>query len=103
MPQRAPTFSLYDRRVRVNRQAKARQDARLFATNSRQWLRIRDMVLSMEPLCRSCMKAGKLTPANEVDHIDGDSANNSIENLQPLCKPCHSEKTAKEHGFECSN
>ena len=32
----------------------------------------------------------------DVDHIDGNSANNSEENLQTLCKHCHVMKTFKE-------
>jgi 5-methylcytosine-specific restriction protein A len=39
-----------------------------------------------------------VTPANEVDHVDGDSFNNAPSNLQSLCKPCHSAKTVKENG-----
>lgn len=37
---------------------------------------------------------GRVTAATEVDHIDEDSHNNDPSNLQPLCKPCHSSKTA---------
>ncbi|PHS22270.1 MAG: hypothetical protein COA84_13335 [Robiginitomaculum sp.] len=29
----------------------------------------------------------------DVDHINGDSSNNQIENLQTLCKNCHAVKT----------
>jgi 5-methylcytosine-specific restriction protein A len=39
-----------------------------------------------------------VTPANEVDHVDGDSHNNAPSNLQSLCKPCHSAKTVNENG-----
>lgn len=33
----------------------------------------------------------------DVDHIDGNRANNAPNNLQTLCKPCHKIKT-KEYG-----
>ncbi len=65
---------------------------------NRNWRKVRVMVLNEEPLCRECLKEGKTTPANEVDHIDGDARNLSRENLQPLCKPCHSRKTVREQG-----
>ena len=62
------------------------------------WRRLRKMVLNAEPLCRHCQAEGIVTPANEVDHIDGDSTNLSWDNLQPLCKHHHSRKTALEQG-----
>jgi len=58
------------------------------------------MVLNREPLCRECLKQGRLTPATEVDHIVplASGGTNDLENLQPLCHSCHSRKTAKEDG-----
>lgn len=73
-----------------------RQRRRALRTNSKTWLRIRKQVLMREPCCVACLAAGRIEPANEVDHIDGDTANNTWENLQGLCKPCHSSKTARE-------
>ena len=75
-----------------------RQGKRLYATNHRVWRAIRKGVLDAEPLCRECARQGKTTPANEVDHIDGDSFKNEASNLQSLCKPCHSAKTVREQG-----
>lgn len=64
------------------------------------WRRLRQYVLSTEPLCRACDKQGRLTAAREVDHItrisDG-GGRLDIDNLQPLCKPCHSAKTMSEN------
>lgn len=57
------------------------------------------MVLNAEPLCRHCMAEGRVQQAQEVDHIDGNAWNLAWDNLQPLCKSCHSKKTAKEHGW----
>jgi 5-methylcytosine-specific restriction protein A len=53
-------------------------------------------ILQREPLCRYCYEVGRIEPANEVDHIDGNYNNNDVANLQALCKVCHSRKTAQE-------
>lgn len=64
----------------------------------RFWRRLRLEVLTQQPWCAYCEAAGKTVPATEVDHIDGDSTNNARENLRPLCKRCHSAKTAQHDG-----
>lgn len=61
----------------------------------RQALR-RDMYL-----CQHCKKEGRQVPATDVDHIDPfdgkhDPRRLDLSNLQSLCKPCHSRKTATE-------
>ncbi len=63
-----------------------------------QWRKLRLMVLNEEPLCRECQRQNKTTPATEVDHIDGDVRNLHRENLQPLCRHHHSQKTVREQG-----
>lgn len=67
----------------------------------RAWQRLRSMVLANEPLCRDCHSRGIITLATEVDHIvpmskGGDAWD--TDNLQPLCKPCHSSKTSVDAG-----
>lgn len=76
--------------------ATERQRRRFLNTGSKQWRAIRQMVLDREPLCRYCKARGIVTPATEVDHIHRDTSDNRLEALQPLCKSCHSEKTAAE-------
>lgn len=44
------------------------------------------------------MAKGIVTAAKDVDHIDGDAANDVPSNRQSLCRPCHSSKTARENG-----
>ena len=78
--------------------AKARQSKRALPTNSTAWRRIREGVLRANPLCVECEKQRRVTPATVVDHIDGDAMNNDPSNLQGLCAPCHSAKTARQDG-----
>lgn len=75
-----------------------RQRRRALATNSTTWRKLRASILDGEPLCRICAAAGRITGASHVDHVDGDDSNNNPDNLQPLCAPCHSSKTAREDG-----
>lgn len=60
--------------------------------------KIREVVRREEPLCRECLKTGKITPSNEMDHIDGNAWNTSRDNLEMLCASCHSRKTIREQG-----
>ncbi|MHA6905138.1 HNH endonuclease [Ralstonia syzygii subsp. celebesensis] len=78
--------------------ARARQAKRALATNSTAWRRLRESVLRDDPLCAECSRAGRVVIARLVDHIDGDATNNERSNLQGLCWPCHSAKTAREDG-----
>jgi len=63
-----------------------------------RWRRVRAVVLAREPRCHDCTQAGRVTLANEVHHIDGNPRNNALDNLMPLCKSCHSRRTARERG-----
>ncbi len=59
------------------------------------WRALRDQMLAREPLCRACRP--RFVPATEVDHIVplAEGGSNTVDNLQPLCKSCHSRKTAR--------
>ncbi|MGM9649216.1 MAG: HNH endonuclease [Butyricicoccaceae bacterium] len=67
---------------------------------SRQWARIRQDQLMREPFCRSCAAQGRRVRATEVDHIIPHRGDASLfadkNNLQSLCKRCHSMKTMQE-------
>lgn len=80
-----------------------------------KWRRVRGYILSRTPeayrdaqgvirgqgpLCVMCkVLDGRVTPATDVDHIDGDSRHNAYANLRPLCHACHSRRTARDQAF----
>lgn len=102
MPARIPTHKPLGARTELARQRVV--NSRRAGSSSalgygRLWQRIRAAVLAMHPMCLLCMANGVRTVATEVDHIDGNSSNNSNANLRPLCCPCHSRRTASEQSF----
>ncbi len=63
------------------------------------WGRMRLYKLSLNPLCEQCQKNGLIVAAAEVHHIieiseDPDLALD-INNLESLCKRCHSQESYK--------
>ncbi|MFC0407931.1 HNH endonuclease signature motif containing protein [Roseomonas elaeocarpi] len=66
----------------------------------RAWRRLREQVLTEEPLCRFCLAKGQVTAAREVDHIrtvrDAPELRLVRANLRPLCTPCHSSRTGRD-------
>lgn len=96
MPSRPPNQRGGKRKViaRRNRQTTTERGYGWF------WQQLRRLVLADEPLCRMCWEDGGLVvPAQEVDHIDGDSHNNERDNLRPLCTACHLQRTARDQAF----
>lgn len=67
-----------------------------------RWRKARLTYLRRHPLCRLCEGAGRVVPADVVDHVKPHRGDQSlfwdVENWQPLCTPCHSTKTATEDG-----
>lgn len=62
----------------------------------RAWEHTRRQVLQEEPVCKICDRA----LSQCVDHIlpKARGGTDDRENLQGLCLPCHSRKTAEEDG-----
>ena len=62
-----------------------------------RWRRLRELVLQRDPFCKG---PDCLAISAEVDHIVSRlrGGDDSLGNLQGLCKPCHSRKTALEDG-----
>lgn len=69
--------------------------------NTRNWHIMRVIVLQEQPYCVECLKKGIKELANEVDHIIDIKTRPDLvfdkENLQSLCKSCHSKKTFSEN------
>lgn len=82
-----------EHRRRREREIRADQPWRDYGA---RWRRLRAMVLRREPACRRC---GAL--ATEVDHVVPLRCVriHAAVNLQPLCKRCHSSKTAQENSL----
>ncbi|WP_313297395.1 HNH endonuclease signature motif containing protein [Diaphorobacter sp.] len=88
--------------LKTPRKAKATgRDAdprRVLPLTGAAWRKLRAHVLAGEPLCRHCAARGLVVEATDVDHVNGDPSDNSMDNLQSLCHSCHSTKTAVDHG-----
>lgn len=51
-------------------------------------------------LCQVCLRKGRVTVGNQVDHIipRAKGGSEDDDNLQTLCGPCHAEKTLLDEG-----
>lgn len=58
--------------------------------------------LRLHPLCVECQRAGRVTAATVPDHIVAlvNGGQDTEENLQSLCAPCHEIKTARDLGYK---
>jgi 5-methylcytosine-specific restriction enzyme A len=60
----------------------------------------RAQVLARDPLCVECLKAGRVVPTTDVDHVVPHRGDPVLFwdplNLQGLCHGCHSRKTRSE-------
>ncbi|GLK76708.1 HNH endonuclease [Methylopila jiangsuensis] len=113
MPMRAPRICGCGHRIASGarcpcetRRDKARRDAfdaKRQSSAARgydaHWRKVRAAILNAEPWCRNHAARGERVEATEVDHIDGNSRNNATANLRPLCKGCHSARTARDQAF----
>lgn len=67
-----------------------------------RWKKESQAFLARNPWCVHCLRAGRRERATQVDHIKPHKGNQRLmwdkSNWQPLCKSCHSAKTAREDG-----
>ncbi len=105
MPKRPPMHEpSYTGRRQTERERKSSFDrnrgTRTQRGYSNKWLRAAKSFLRTNPLCNHCDARGVITPATEVDHITPHRGDMHLfwdtDNWQPLCKQCHSAKTARE-------
>jgi 5-methylcytosine-specific restriction endonuclease McrA len=61
------------------------------------------MCLNLNPICEVCKKMGRVTTANQVDHVvsmEEGGAAFDLDNLMSLCQRHHSRKTVlRDRGF----
>ena len=79
------------------------EHSKMYSTE--QWRRIRTIHLINNPLCECCSLHGFVELGKDVDHIIPHRGNkkvfSSADNLQSLCKSCHSRKTNHEKNDAC--
>lgn len=67
-----------------------------------KWQMFRRRILKRDLyLCQPCRKAGRTTPATEVDHIIPRAKGGQMtdDNAQSICAACHEAKTAADEGY----
>ena len=73
---------------------------------SAKWKKLRSAKLQADPLCEVCLEEDKITPAEDVHHIDSfmnyTGANRLFKaydynNLKSVCKDCHGKIHASDH------
>lgn len=76
------------------------------AYQSVAWRKLREYYMREHPLCEECLKKGKVTPAEDIHHIQSPFKHGQINwnllvddnNLMALCKECHGNIHAEQQG-----
>ena len=88
-------------RQRVRSKSERRGTATERGYNKR-WKRAAAVYRAEHTVCVSCEKAGRVTPAECVDHVRPHKGDDNLfwdeRNWQSLCWSCHSKKTRSENG-----
>ena len=82
------------------------RELRQKAYNTTEWRKLRESYLKQHPVCEECLNKGKVTPAEDIHHSISPFKNGECNkalfldynNLQALCKQCHSSIHNKEQG-----
>lgn len=95
MPDKIPTFNPL-KSSKIKRHDKAREEANAFYS-SKAWRVVRRMYLQDHPLCERCSQTLKPIVAVDVHHKQDRRLRPDLaldtENLEALCKSCHSTET----------
>jgi 5-methylcytosine-specific restriction endonuclease McrA len=62
------------------------------------WRNLRTLVLARDPICKMCQRAASTVADHIIPHKGNWTLFCDLNNLQGLCDPCHSIKTAAEDG-----
>ena len=92
-----PTAKSVQSTVKANESRGGNADTQWY--RQKRWFSLRDRVRKEEPFCRECGKLGRQVLTTEIDHIKpvrlgGEKYDRT--NVQGLCTPCHSRKSALE-------
>ncbi len=107
MPSRPPQHRprLYAARQESPKAQPRQHDRRLSARErgyTWEWEKARKAYLEKHPDCVHCLEERVVTSATVVDHIKPHKGDKVLfwdsNNWQPLCKPHHDKKTAREDG-----
>lgn len=71
-----------------------------------QWRKLRNTYIHAHPLCEECLSQGKITPAEDIHHMNSPFKSGAINwtmlldenNLKALCKECHGQIHSKQQG-----
>jgi 5-methylcytosine-specific restriction protein A len=66
-----------------------------------RWDKLRKTILTRDKhLCQPCLAKGRVTAANQVDHITpkAKGGTDHEDNLRAICQPCHADKTTQDSG-----
>lgn len=110
MPKMPPTFrpggktarDAKRERDRAHDRRRAREQEWRGWYNTPQWRTVRDIVLTRDPACVSCLTRGRVEPSRVADHIDKEKKKDRAYFFNPLscqglCFTCHnSEKQRQE-------
>lgn len=89
-----------ERRRKEYEKGEQRTEDRAFYS-SKRWMRFRAYLLTKTEfsLCAECLKQGRVTPTNQIDHIKPRKEYPELawdeSNLQGLCREHHRSKTAR--------
>jgi len=97
-----PTYAVKARSTYLNDKARAfkgidRVNESFY--NSRQWRKLRLVILQRDPVCKECERLGRVESSTVCDHIqpiNKGGAKLNPSNLQGLCERCHNSKSARD-------